>query len=222
MTKAYNAPAANTAKAFNRAYANHTPPPWDTAGPAQFVHELVYAGEIHGDVLDAGCGTGENAIYLASLGHRVLAFDAAPAALEKARTKARERGVDVSFELADARALPAWDGRFATIIDSGLFHVMDKAGDRRRYADALGRVAAPDAMLHLLAFAGNGPGWLSRVRTRLRRSFTGFGTHGVTPQELRTAFASGWRIESIDQRSYGWGTFLLARIRRAAIIQRSR
>jgi cyclopropane fatty-acyl-phospholipid synthase-like methyltransferase len=214
MCKAHNAPIANTAVAFNKAYAGLQRPPWDTDGPTPFVQDLVQAGQVRGDVLDAGCGTGENAIYLAVQGYRVVAFDAAPAAIEKARVKARQRGVAATFAVADARELMAWDARFETIIDSGLFHVMGKNADRLRYARALRRVSRPGAVVHLLAFKDRGPRWLGRLGTWLRVRISGFGTHGVTEEEIQVAFSDGWKIESIEERLYGWGTFRLARIRR--------
>jgi 2-polyprenyl-3-methyl-5-hydroxy-6-metoxy-1,4-benzoquinol methylase len=53
-------------------------------------------------VLDAGCGTGENALRLASLGLSVLGADVAETALAIARKKAAERGIEVEFVAADA------------------------------------------------------------------------------------------------------------------------
>ncbi|HWY02539.1 MAG TPA: class I SAM-dependent methyltransferase [Candidatus Acidoferrum sp.] len=214
MPKAHKTPIANTAIAFNKVYAGLRRPPWDVDGPTPFVQDIVQAGQVRGEVLDAGCGTGENAIYLAGQGYRVVAFDAAPVAIEKARIKARQRDAAVTFAVEDARELMAWDGRFDTIIDSGLFHVMGKSADRLRYARALRRVSRPGAVLHLLAFKDRGPLWLGRLGTSLRICISGFGTHGVTEEEIQVAFSKGWTIESIEERLYGWGTFRLARIRR--------
>jgi SAM-dependent methyltransferase len=214
MPNAHNTPIADTAVAFNKVYAEPRRPPWDTDGPTLFVHDLVQAGEIRGEVLDAGCGTGENTIYLAERGYRVVGFDAAPAAIEKARIKAHQRGVAAAFLVADARELTAWDARFETIIDSGLFHVMGKSTDRLRYARALGRVSRPGAVVHLLAFKNRSPLWLNRLGTWLRVCISGFGTHGVAEEEIQAAFSEGWTIESIADRHYGWGKFRLARIRR--------
>ena len=57
-------------------------------------------------MLDAGCGTGENAVHVASLGLSVLGVDVAETALAMARAKAREKikdpGIDVQFVAADA------------------------------------------------------------------------------------------------------------------------
>jgi SAM-dependent methyltransferase len=61
--------------------------------------ELV---ETSGVVLDAGCGTGENALHVASLGWSVLGVDVAEMALAIAREKADDRGIEVEFAAADA------------------------------------------------------------------------------------------------------------------------
>jgi SAM-dependent methyltransferase len=52
-------------------------PPWDTGRPNPEIVSLEEAGWISGSVLDAGCGTGENALYLASRGHERLEVDSA-------------------------------------------------------------------------------------------------------------------------------------------------
>jgi len=91
---------------------------------------------------------------------------------------------------------------------------MGKNADRLRYARALRRVSRPGAVFHLLAFKDRGPRWLGRLGTWLRVWISGFGTHGVTEEEIQVAFSDGWTIESIEERLYGWGTFRLARIRR--------
>ncbi|MDT7759427.1 MAG: hypothetical protein QOH27_5325, partial [Mycobacterium sp.] len=40
-------------------------PPWDTKAPNENVIVWQTCGWVHGDVLDVGCGLGDNAVYLA-------------------------------------------------------------------------------------------------------------------------------------------------------------
>ena len=56
-------------------------PPWDTKAPKENVVVWQNAGLIHGDVLDIGCGLGDNAVYLAQQGHPVTGLDISPTAL---------------------------------------------------------------------------------------------------------------------------------------------
>ena len=58
------------------------PAPWDIGRPQPAIVRLASEGGFAGPVLDAGCGTGENALLVASLGVSVLGVDVAETALE--------------------------------------------------------------------------------------------------------------------------------------------
>ena len=70
--------------------------------PQPAIVRLASEGGFAGAVLDAGCGTGENALHVASLGLSVLGVDVAETALAIAREKADDRGIEVGFAAADA------------------------------------------------------------------------------------------------------------------------
>src|SRR5438132_2819617 len=59
--------------------------------PQPAIVRLASEGGFAGAVLDAGCGTGENALHVASLGLSVLGVDVAETALAIAREKADDR-----------------------------------------------------------------------------------------------------------------------------------
>jgi SAM-dependent methyltransferase len=140
---------------FEAAYRDGTAP-WEIGRPQPEVVRLLDDGELVGDVLDVGCGTGENALLLASRGRRVLGVDASPAAVERAREKAAARGLAVPFVVADALHLEGLRRRFETALDSGLFHVFGR-DDRRAYARSLGEVLASGAALHVICFSDEEP-----------------------------------------------------------------
>jgi 2-polyprenyl-3-methyl-5-hydroxy-6-metoxy-1,4-benzoquinol methylase len=73
------------------------PAPWDIGHPQPAIVRLASEGGFAGPVLDAGCGTGDNALLVASLGLPVLGVDVAETALAMARKKAAERGIKVEF-----------------------------------------------------------------------------------------------------------------------------
>lgn len=129
-----------------------TTPPWDTKAPKENVIAWQEAGLIRGDVLDIGCGLGDNAIYLAKHGHTVTGLDISPTALITAERRAVDARVDVRFATTDATRLDGYTEAFDTVIDSGCYHCLDDAG-RADYAVAVRRATRPGATLLLSAFS---------------------------------------------------------------------
>jgi len=72
-----------------------------SAGPNQFVVSETQ-GLRPGRALDVACGEGRNAIWLAEQGWTVSAFDYSPVAIEKARARSTELGLDIDWQVADA------------------------------------------------------------------------------------------------------------------------
>lgn len=167
--------------------------PWDIGGPQPAVVALDAAGLVSGDVLDAGCGPGDNALYLAARGHRVTGFDSAPSAVGRGREAARRRALEVEFAVADATRLDGWPThRFDTVLDSALFHCLPPHR-REDYAAALHRVCRPGARLHLLCVSELAPPDIPvpyRItRDEIRRAFSGqWDIREVRPDSFTTAF----------------------------------
>jgi len=158
--------------------------PWDIGQPQPAIVRLASEGGFAGTVLDAGCGTGENALLVASLGFSVLGVDVAESALAIAREKASERGIEVDFAAADAFHLDRLGRMFDTVLDCGLFHTFD--GDERPgYVASLASVTRHDGTLHVLCFSDEGPDT---------------GPHPIRQEELRAAFnpGNGWNIAAIE------------------------
>ena len=118
--------------------------PWDTGVTPPELVELVEGGGIlPGRALDIGCGTGTNAVYLASHDFEVVGIDAAWLAVRRARSRARRSGVDAHFHTGDiagfsetpvfARLAP-----FDLALDVGCFHGLT-GSQRRAYAAMLDR-----------------------------------------------------------------------------------
>jgi SAM-dependent methyltransferase len=161
------------------------PAPWDIGKPQPAVVRLASEGRLVGPVLDAGCGSGENALHVASLGHAVIGVDVAETALTMAHEKAVARGIVCDFAFGDAFELTRLGRTFETVLDCGLFHTFD-AVERLRYVSNLAAVTKPNAMLYVLCFSDEGPGT---------------GPHPIRQQDLQAAFTddAGWKVETIQQ-----------------------
>lgn len=163
--------------------------PWDIDGPQPAVMALAETGKLTGPVLDAGCGLGNNAIFLAERGYQVTGVDGSQTALDTARQRAGEHGVDVEFVQADVTTL---DGvaaeRFGTVLDSALYHCLTDE-QRHAYAAALHRVTVSGATLHLFCFADTGNDALPLPLS-------------VSQQDLREHLGPLWNIHTIEPDDY--------------------
>jgi SAM-dependent methyltransferase len=161
--------------------------PWDIGEPQPAIVRLAAHDAFLGAVLDAGCGTGENALYIASLGLSVVGVDVAPTAIAIAGEKARSRGIEAAFVTADAFELHRLNRTFHTVLDCGLFHTFD-ADERDRYLQSVAYVTQRGATLYVLCFSDEGP------RT---------GPHPVSENALRAAFgrSGAWSVASVAAES---------------------
>jgi SAM-dependent methyltransferase len=164
---------------FATLYAGQAP--WDIGKPQKVFRDV--AEQISGSVLDAGCGTGDSAVFFASRGCKVTGIDFLDVPIQRAKQKAAERGLTVAFLVKDALTLQDWSERFDNVIDSGLFHVFSDA-DRNKYVASLATVLKPGGRLFLLCFSDEEPGTE--------------GPRRVSQKELHEAFAEGWNIESLQ------------------------
>ena len=143
---------------------------------------LDVADLITGSLLDAGAGTGENALFFARRGLKVTGIDFLSEPIQRAKEKAAERRLTATFLVMDALGLQELPEVFDSVIDSGLFHVFSDE-DRARYVAGLARVTEPGGRVFLLCFSDEEPGTQ--------------GPRRVSQREIRDAFADGWTVEEI-------------------------
>lgn len=161
-------------------------PPWEIGRPQPAVIALVKEGRFTGRVLDIACGTGENALCVASDGHPVLGVDGAPVAIERARAKATERGVEAEFAVADVFDIVALGREFDTALDSAFLHILGDRDTRRAYTRQLAAVIPAGGWVHLL-----------QISERSR-----WDTPKITSADIVDAFTDGWVVGEVRESGY--------------------
>jgi cyclopropane fatty-acyl-phospholipid synthase-like methyltransferase len=188
----------------------HGKPPWDIDRPQKEYVQLEQAGEIVGSVLDVGCGTGENALYLAAQGHEVWGIDFTPTAIQKAQEKAAQRHLTATFRVLNVLELHTLGRTFDTVIDSGLFHTLSDE-ERPLFVDNLAAVVRRGGTYFMLCFSE-----LTQMPdpSKLKDFLPDFdklkdvfpdGPSRVTQAEIRALFREGWSINYIRQATFGSG-----------------
>lgn len=165
--------------------------PWeDAAEDPEFtekISQLIEREEVgreppYGLALDLGTGSGVWGVHLARRGWRVTGIDFVSSALDRARDRIREAGVEMKLVQGDVTTLRAAGigSNFRLVLDTGTFHDFDPARQR-----AMGReidaISGPDATVLLLV-------WPRRFRPLIR---------GASHGEIEEAFPA-WSITDVE------------------------
>ncbi len=161
--------------------------------------------------LDLGCGTGEDAAWMARAGCHVVAADGAPAMLRVTSRKAKQWGVGdrVTTRLFDLNAPGGLGGPFDLVLSN--FGALNCAADLRPLAAGLGAAVAPGGIVAAVVM-GHFCAWetlwhgLRLKRTALRR-WRGRATADIggraipirywSPREIAKAFSADFGVLSV-------------------------
>lgn len=109
--------------------------PWNAGQPDFNLIEVVTKNPILScRVLDVGCGTGDNSIWLAQNRFQVMGTDISDIAIEKAKEKASKANVECDFIHVDFLNNKVEGAPFGFVFDRGCFHSFGSEDDRRRFA----------------------------------------------------------------------------------------
>ncbi|MEX1124297.1 MAG: class I SAM-dependent methyltransferase [Acidimicrobiia bacterium] len=172
--------------------------PWDGVGVREDLANIVDRGVIspatHPRTVDLGCGSGANVVYLAGLGFDSYGVDFSPVALDKARARAVEAGVDASFVVGDltADSIPGLEGSFDFLMDFGTLD--DLKGEARDLMVAtIDRLSRPGSIFLEWCFYG-----ASEDLPRISFSGPSRLSSSIEPGELEERFGERWDIEPLS------------------------
>jgi 2-polyprenyl-3-methyl-5-hydroxy-6-metoxy-1,4-benzoquinol methylase len=131
--------------------------PWDHGSHDHNLADVIKTWSIEPcRVLDLGCGSGNNAIWLARNGFTVTGFDLAPTAIQQARRKAGKAGVEIIFQGGDFLERHVDGAPFDLVFDRGCLHSLPEAKDRALFAVNVSRHLADGG--YWLSLIGNADG----------------------------------------------------------------
>ncbi|MFC1634209.1 class I SAM-dependent methyltransferase [Planctomycetota bacterium] len=109
--------------------------PWDVGRPDFNLIDVVTQKPVLScKVLEIGCGTGDNSIWLAQNRFQVIGTDTSDVAIKKAKEKASHANVECDFRRVDFLKNTLEEAPFGFVFDRGCFHSFDSENDRRRFA----------------------------------------------------------------------------------------
>jgi ubiquinone/menaquinone biosynthesis C-methylase UbiE len=123
---------------------------WDHSYPSPELVGYILGARLgaRARVLDVGCGSGQDAVFLASQNFEVHGLDFSAEALKHAEDRARERGVAVSWHHGSVLITPFDPGYFDLITDRGCFHHIG-GPSRQKYSAEMARILKPGGVLLL-------------------------------------------------------------------------
>lgn len=172
---------------FNSVYQNTAP--WDIGGPQPAMAALIEKYPPVDPVLDLGCGSGDLAIYLATLGYRVVGIDFVESAVKSAQHKAASLPAEtaqlLSFQRADALKPSLLQQKFGAVMDSGFYHLFNPQ-QCDQLVDEIASILLSNGYYYLHEFAIEFP--VPNV------------PRNITIDELQIRFTPdrGWRIKEIQ------------------------
>ena len=102
-------------------------------------------------VLDAGCGEGKNAIYMARKGCTVQALDISELAIRNAKNAWHDYD-DISWDVSDIRSIPLDTKHYDVVIAYGLFHCLSSRSDVESITRKLQEATKPGGYNLVCAF----------------------------------------------------------------------
>ncbi len=178
---------------------SETPPAdilWNIESPPKALVALVESGQVQPcKTIDLGCGAGNYAVYLASVGFDVTGVDISPSAIALAEANAKKNGVICRFMAADILGgLAEITESFAFAYDWALLHHVFPE-NRKRYVETVHRLLAPGGKYLSVCFSEKDAGFGGTGQFRT----TSIGTtlYFSSEDELRVLFNPYFEVTTL-------------------------
>ncbi len=126
---------------------------WETGKPWAELIRIIEEGTIKPQtILELGCGSGADAVYLAKRRFEVTAVDSSPLALEMAHSRAEQENALVRLVLDDVFNFCKSVEPFDLVYDAGFYHFIRQA-NLDQFLDLLWGITKPGS--YYLTLAGN-------------------------------------------------------------------
>jgi len=183
---------------IDKIYRNMRPEeiPWNIETPPKALIKLVEGEKVKPcKTIDLGCGAGNYAIYLASIGFDVTGVDISPAAIEIAKENAKKKRVECDFLVADVlRDLGKIKETFDFAYDWELLHHIFPE-KRKKYVENVHGILNPGGKYLSVCFSEKDPqfGRVGKYRETRLGTFLYFSSE----EELRDLFDPYFNIEEL-------------------------
>ena len=166
-------------------------------------------------VVDVGCGTGTQTILLKQEAPHatVIGIDVDPVMIARAKEKSRAAGADVSFEVAEAGALPFADHSIDVVVSTLVFHHLLDHEKKRALAE-IRRVLKAAGQFHLVDFGRPANALNGLIFSAVRRfdgkANTEINAVGALPELVRVSGFPETRMVSRMDTILGTVDFIVA------------
>ena len=179
---------------------SETPPediPWNIETPPKALVDLVESSQVQPcKTIDIGCGAGNYAIYLASVGFDVTGVDISPSAITLAEANAKQKGVTCRFLVADTLGgLAEIAETFEFAYDWSLLHHVFPE-HRKEYVETVHRLLIPGGKYLSVCFSEKDAGFGGTGKER--RTPLGTVLHFSSEDELRGLFEPYFDITTLE------------------------
>lgn len=167
--------------------------PWDMDAPRPELVDLVESRSLgRGRAIDMGCGTGDNALYLAGQGFDVVGIDLSGRAIAKARRKAATAAAAPQFIQGNVTDLGQFREPFDLVVDNGCLHSLSDERARVAYIEHIARLTRAGSHVFLRGFVRHAGSEL-RPLERLAQRFHA----GLSADEVTARFGPQFTIEVV-------------------------